>query len=359
MKNYPLKIMMPAMFNKMAGRLSPVKVGLQLTKDCNLTCAHCYNPDEEHAESLSKEEIFSIIDTLKEMNISILALTGGEPMQRPELDEIIEHCTRRKLLTGLATNGTLIDEEAVIRHKAAGLDWYHLSFDSADEQSYDDLRGEGVSAKVKNTMRLAKKHGLDIIVTTVIMPANVDGLEEIVQELIHHSVKIWSPTIIIPCGRGKEYFNEEGFSKEQVRSVYETIFNLSEKYRKEINIYPMDSQIYYPYRFLKKKNIFTKMMSSFMGGCSVVKGTTLHIEHDGRVKPCAYFSGFVPDINVRDMPVDRIFRENGYLKALRDKSNLKGNCHDCEYLFCCGGCRSRALSMTGSAFSEDPYCFYK
>jgi len=95
--------MLPAMVNILVGRKSPIKVGLQLTNKCNLDCKFCYFKNDVHSDDvlLSTPEIFAIIDDLKTMNISVLALTGGEPLMREDHVDILRHCTKRKFSRAL------------------------------------------------------------------------------------------------------------------------------------------------------------------------------------------------------------------------------------------------------------------
>ncbi len=359
---YPLRIMLPAMVNLLAGRKSPIKVGLQLTNKCNLDCKFCYFRDDARHDGalLSTSEIFTVIDDLKKMNISVLALTGGEPLLREDHVDILRHCTKRRILTGIATNGTLLTRELVREHKRAGLAWYHLSIDGASDADQTASRGPGVFSKVDAAIDLMRESRVDIIATTVVSRENQHGLREIAEYIAGKGIRIWSPTIVLPCGKAKEYLRNNLFTKDEVRSVYATIHDLAKHYRRAMAVFPMDSQIYYPYAVIREKPSWMKRkMYGFMGGCSVVKGTTVHINYDGSVKPCSYFAGVVPDANVKTRSIIDIFRKDPYLVALRDKSRLKGKCHACTYLYCCAGCRSRAAALDDDPFAEDAYCIYK
>jgi radical SAM protein with 4Fe4S-binding SPASM domain len=354
--------MLPAVFNKLLARKSPIKVGLQLTNKCNLDCRFCYFKEEAHQGSqvLSTHKIYAVIDDLKKMNISILALTGGEPLLREDHVDILRHCTQRKLLTGIATNGTLLTPGLVRDHKKAGLSWYHLSIDGASEDAQSASRGVGVFLKVDMAIDLMRESRIDSIATTVVSRENQHNLREIAGYISCKGIKIWSPTIVLPCGKAKEYLRDNRFTKEEVRAIYETVYELAGHYRRTMAVFPMDSQIYYPFAVIRENPSWIKRkMYGFMGGCSVVKGTTVHINYDGSVKPCSYFAGVVPGANVKDKSIIDIFRTDPFLCGLRDRSRLKGACHDCRYLFCCGGCRSRGAALFDDPFAEDAYCIYR
>jgi radical SAM protein with 4Fe4S-binding SPASM domain len=359
---YPLKIMLPAIVNAALGRKSPIKVGLQLTNKCNLDCRFCYFKNDAHHgdQVLSSREIFSVIDDLKKMNISVLALTGGEPLLREDHVDILRHCTRRRLLTGIATNGTLLTAGLVKEHRKAGLAWYHLSIDGASDAAQADARGSGVFEKVDTAIDLMRGSGVDIIATTVISRENFRGLAGIADYVCRKGIKIWSPTIVLPCGKAREYLRDNLFTKEEVRSVYEAIHGLARRYRRTMAVYPMDSQIYYPFAVEREHpSWIRRKMYGFMGGCSVVKGTTVHINYDGSVKPCSYFAGVVPGANVKTTSIIDIFRRDPFLCGLRDRSRLKGKCRGCSYAYCCCGCRSRGAALFDDPFAEDIYCIYK
>ena len=359
---YPIKIMIPAMFNKIAGRASPVKVGLQIIKECNLQCSHCYlqDDDETPAESLTLQEIFIIITDLKKMNISVLALTGGEPLLHPDLTKIISCSARKRILTGVATNGTMLTAKIAASHIEAGLSWYHFSVDGSNEEINKILRSDNFFSKVCRALQIASDAGIDVIATTVVVTENMQDLEDIVKLLISYNVKIWSPTIIVPCGRGKDYLKKRHFTRGEVRSIYKNIYRLSKKYSRDISVFPMDAQIYYPFILEADGSSFVKkMMYHFMGGCSVLKGETLYINFDGTLKPCAYFMGNIPNVNVKSESVIEIFRKDPFLASLQEPKNLKGKCRECEYIFCCGGCRARGWALSNDPFAEDAYCIYK
>jgi radical SAM protein with 4Fe4S-binding SPASM domain len=359
---YPLRIMLPAMVNTLVGRKSPVKVGIQLTNKCNLDCRFCYFKDETQQNNrvLSTKEIFAVIDDLRKMNISVLALTGGEPLLREDHVDILRRCTRHGLLTGIATNGTLLTHELVSEHRKAGLSWYHLSIDGASEEAQRISRGPGVFGKVDAAIDLMRESGIDIIATTVVCRENQHSLREIAGYINGKGIKIWSPTIVLPCGKGKAYLKDNLFSKDEIRAIYGEIYELGRIFRRTLAVFPMDSQIYYPYVVLREKPSWIKRkMYGFMGGCSVVKGTTVHINYDGSVKPCSYFAGVVPDANVKTRSIIDIFRNDPFLKRLRDRSRLKGACHDCSYQFFCAGCRSRGAALFDDPFEEDVYCIYR
>jgi radical SAM protein with 4Fe4S-binding SPASM domain len=359
---YPVKIMLPALTNRLLGRRSPVKVGLQVTDQCNLDCALCYfrDPSQQRGAPLSTPEICAVIDDLKKLNISILALTGGEPLLRADLTEIIRCAAGRGILTGVATNGTLLSDAIVKEHKEAGLEWYHLSVDGSSKQIQERFRGPDAFDAVDSAIDIINQQDMGVIATTVVTKENRTDMENIARYLWEKGVRIWSPTLALPCGNGKVYLRDNLFSRHEVREIYDSIYELSRRYKRRMSIYPMDPQVYYPYLMSRDKPMFMrKIMYGFMGGCSVVKGGTIHVNCDGTVKPCAYFPGTVPDANVRRQSIIHIFRNHPYLVGLRDKSLLKGKCNGCQYLFCCGGCRSRGAALFDDPFAEDVYCVIK
>jgi radical SAM protein with 4Fe4S-binding SPASM domain len=357
-----IKIMLPALINKLLFRKYPVKIGLQVSADCNLDCAYCHFKDEQKDKlsQLSLDHIFAAIDDFKKMNISILSLTGGEPLLYDNLDKIISYAAKtKKIITGVATNGTLLTEKVAREHKNAGLSWYHMTIDGHDEDTYNINRGVGVFKSVDNAIDIAINSGINVIATTVVTRCNFKKLFDIATYIKSKKIKMWAPTLAIPCGKGKEFLKENMFSKEEVLKIYADINHIS-KVVKNFNVFPMDTQLYYSIICSQNNvNPMKKLMYSFMGGCASIKGTTIHINYDGTVKPCAYFQNNVPDVNIKKHSIIDIYQNSPYLKKLRDSSNLQGKCKGCKYLFCCGGCRARAIAFTENEFSEDPYCSLK
>ena len=344
----------PFMLNK-----PPIKVAFQTTKECNLSCIHCSSlKDALSAKNLDTEECKNLFLDLKKLGTVIFILTGGEPLLRPDIFELVEYCSRINLYVGVATNGTLLTREKALKLKELGLNWFHLSLDGQDALAHELLRGKGSFQDTIKGIKNAVSTGLPVNITTTVTKANKDLLEEILDLMVSLKVRQWSPNLLVPCGSAKKIYTEEAITnKKTALEFVETIYSLEQKFKGRVNIYMHDPQFYSACLLLKKETgFFRKAMLKFRGGCAAMNGLTLYIGQDGAVKPCSYFPEFLPGENVRDKRIKEIYFKNEFLKGLRNKRNLKGKCARCRLLCVCGGCRSRAYVLTGDALAQDDSC---
>ncbi len=341
----------------------PLKVGLQITRSCNLSCIQCSaQAVAEVQNELSTGEVKKLILDLKKLRIAFLVFTGGEPLLRKDIYELVEFSSRSGLHTALATNGTLLTEEKAQAFKTIDLRWFHISIDGPNSDIHDTFRGQGSFDAAIQGLRSAIKTGVSVNVTTTINRHNKDHLRDIMVLLIREGVTQCSLTPLVPCGQAKDIYAEYAVNKkEETLALLESIYQLEKDFRKKIKIYFHDPQFYHAFLFIKKNIGPLKRMAIWMrGGCAVLKGYTIYIKSDGSVKPCAYFPDNVCCGNIRVSNITDIYHNNSLLKALRNKNNLKGRCAGCRYLFCCGGCRARAYQQSADYFNMDYDCpFYE
>ncbi len=158
-------------------------IDLVLTHKCNLKCIHCCVDASGLSESdlLSKEQMFSIIDKITQINLRIIVITGGEPMVREDFMDIMSHLRNNfEGKISLMTNGTLINRENVIK-LSEYFDNFNISIDGYDEESCSLVRGKGVYDKVINSINLLKKAGIsgeNISLSMVKMATNLNGINK-------------------------------------------------------------------------------------------------------------------------------------------------------------------------------------
>jgi heme b synthase len=356
-----------------AGRATPGKdatlrmVAWEITGSCNLKCVHCRASatDKPFPGELSTEEAFRLIDDLAAFAKPVIILTGGEPLLRKDVFEIAKYGTDKGLIMTMGSNGTLITPEVARKIKDSGIRRVAVSLESADPVKHDEFRNVGGAyAATLVGIENLKEAGVEFQVDPTITARNVDEIEEIVDKAIELGAAAVHIFLLVPTGRGEELKNEE-IPAERYEQVLEWFW----KKQKEVPVYLKATCAPHYHRIVRQKSVEagekppttemrpgqTHSLESMTRGC--LGGISfMFIGHTGDVQTCGYLE--VKAGNIKDTPVEKIWKESPYFNALRDYDNLKGKCGACEYKYVCGGCRARAYTLTGDYLEEEPYCIY-
>lgn len=321
-------------------------VSWNTTNACNLYCAHCYRGSgEEAAGELTTAEGMTLIEDIARAGFQIMIFSGGEPLLRPDIFDLIHHAREVGLRPVLGTNGTLLTLETARALKDAGLMAAGISLDSLDAAAHDRLRGQqGAWQAAVNGMQHCRAVGLPFQIHTTVMDWNEAEITQITDFAVEIGARAHHIFFLVPTGRGEDI---EGQALE--RHAYENVLTriMSKAKNVSIEVKPtcapqfirVADQVGHKQRFAK--------------GC--LAGTSYCIiSPRGDVQPCAYLD--LPLGNVRDLPFDRIWAENETLARLRTR-DYSGSCGDCHYSDRCGGCRARAAYYhEGDIMSADPLC---
>lgn len=321
-------------------------VSWNTTNACNLYCAHCYRGSgEEAAGELTTAEGMTLIEDIARAGFQIMIFSGGEPLLRPDIFDLIHHAREVGLRPVLGTNGTLLTLETARALKEAGLMAAGISLDSLDAAAHDRLRSQqGAWQAAVNGMQHCRAVGLPFQIHTTVMDWNEAEITQITDFAVEIGARAHHIFFLVPTGRGEDI---EGQALE--RHAYENVLTriMSKAKNVSIEVKPtcapqfirVADQVGHKQRFAK--------------GC--LAGTSYCIiSPRGDVQPCAYLD--LPLGNVRDLPFDRIWAENETLARLRTR-DYSGSCGDCHYSDRCGGCRARAAYYhEGDIMSADPLC---
>jgi len=281
-----------------------------------------------------------------------LILTGGEPMERGDIYELIQYAHKINLKPVLATCGYLIDEKTIVRLKKAGITALSFSIDGASAETHDRFRGaKGAFDSAVNAAKIARKAHVRFQINTTISKINVDEVIGIAKLAKNIGAYCFNPFILVPTGRGREIAEEILDPVE-----YEALLNelLRIKLKSEIKV-----RVTCGPQFARVcKQAETKGLTEDVAGCMGGVGFGF-ISYRGDVQTCGFLD--VPAGNLIDNNFDfkKIWEESEFLREIRSISNYKGNCGICEYVGICGGCRARAYAMSGDYLGEDPVCNYK
>ncbi|MCP4129606.1 MAG: heme b synthase [bacterium] len=340
----------------------PRLVFWELTKRCNLSCAHCRAEAEDFDFSgeLDLDRAKKIIDDITGFASPILVLTGGEPLYRKDIFDIASYAGSKDLRVALATNGTLIDEEKAERIRESGIARVSISIDGPNAESHDSFRGiDGSFEEALRGARLLKKSGVDFQFNTTVTKRNVEVLEEIIQLAEREGAAALHIFMLVPVGCGVEIAETDMISSEKYEETLHWFYDRS----KEVSMEFKATCAPHYYRIIRERareegrklSFETDGMAAMTRGCLAGSGVCF-ISHSGDVQPC----GYLPLVagNVVKTPFKEIWENSELFLSLRDVQQLEGKCGLCEYKVVCGGCRARAFYETDSYLDEEPYCVY-
>ncbi|HET7842458.1 MAG TPA: TIGR04053 family radical SAM/SPASM domain-containing protein [Terriglobia bacterium] len=347
----------------------PFIVIWETTQACDLACVHCRacaQPLRSPLE-LTTIEAKGLIDEIARMRVPVFVLTGGDPLKRPDIFELVGYAAERGVRISLTPSATpLLTRQALEKLKAAGLARLAVSLDGSTAQIHDAFRGvRGSYEWTLQAIRWAREIGLPVQINTTITRRNLSDFDSMVRLLESLDIVLWSVFFLVPTGRGK---TADLISAEEFEGVFAKLYELSQHARFDIKT--TEAQHYRRYvaqqRAEKRRRNEAwqspEAPAAFDGigraprGINDAKGFAF-ISHRGDVCP----SGFLPIAagNIRQQPLEEIYRTSPLFVALRDTSNLKGKCGECEFREICGGSRARAFALTGDAFAEEPCCVYQ
>jgi len=326
----------------------PGEVVWAVTKRCNLRCKHCSISEEDPAE-LTTEEGFGLIEEAAKLGPVKFAFTGGEPLLRDDIYELIEYAASPsfEMQVVMATNGTLITREVAERLKKAGLERAAVSIDGIGK-AHDDFRGvEGAFEGVLRGVNACKAAGLGVQLFTMVTRDNYSEIPKIIR--LADDLGVWRIYLIylIAVGRGKQ-ISEACLSTDENTRFFEDVT----EWQKGTKVWlkPICNPQYWA--FLWDKGLVSREQGRRFTGCTAGI-TRFHIFPNGDVTPCAYLPAKAG--NIREASFLEIVRNSEMFKALRARVE-KGQCAACKYKQICGGCRSRAYAVSGDYLAEDPVC---
>jgi radical SAM protein with 4Fe4S-binding SPASM domain len=368
--------------NAVEGFARPYVISWNLTYRCNLACEHCYldagpRPvvgTENFADrsELGTEDCFAIIDDIAAFAPECLTiLTGGEPLLRRDILDIVRRAAERDLWVVVGTNGVRITEN-VARHLAdAGARGVSLSLDALDPDRHDRFRMvRGAWQNTVDGAAILNRTGLPFIVQTTAGSHNLGELEAIA-DFAHDrlAAKVWNLYFLVPTGRGQfvsdmtpAHYDEVLASLYRIQRTYAGRMLVNAKcaphYIKTVLENAGDNEPATANGSSDGDSSWSsrspiRTYSGGAGGCPA--GTHyMGIRPNGDVTPCPYLPVFAG--NLRQSPLADLWKTSELFTAIRRRTSLGGRCGACEMNAQCGGCRARAYGMTGDLMAEDALC---
>ncbi|MFH1169069.1 MAG: radical SAM protein [Chloroflexota bacterium] len=344
-------------------------VAWELTRSCNLFCAHCRGSasDEKYSGELSTEECFHLVDDILEVGQPILILTGGEPLARPDVLDIANYAAGRGLRVVMGSNGTLITGEIAAALKKVPLSRIGISLDFPVAELQDDFRGQaGAFQAALAGIANARAAGIEVQINSTITRLNVGYLEELLALVLRLGAVAFHPFMLVPTGRGKGLESVE-LPPEQYEKTLNWIYDKQVELGDRLFFKPTDVPHYMRVVSQRRGGQAAPLparpgpgghnpANAITRGCLAGTGFCF-VSHQGKVKGCGYLDVAAGDI--REQSFSRIWAESPLFNRLRDLSGIKGKCGICEYKRVCGGCRARAYEATGDYLEAEPYCIYQ
>jgi AdoMet-dependent heme synthase len=346
----------------------PYIVIWEVTQACDLACVHCRASAQSRRNSLelSTKEGKRLIDEIAQMKVPVFVLTGGDPIKRPDLFELIEHAKTVGVRVSLTPSATpLLTREVIQRLRQSGLARLAVSLDGSYREMHDAFRGmSGSFDRTMEAIEWANEVELAVQINTTFSRSNVADFDNIAALMETKRIVLWSVFFLVPTGRGKI---AELLSADEFERVFAKLYQLSK--RAHFHIKTTEAQHYRRYvlqqQVAERRNGGERLgdngvrVQDTIGraprGLNDGKGFAF-VSHLGEVFP----SGFLPFSagNVRSDSLKRIYRESSIFQQLRDDSQLGGKCGACEYRHICGGSRARAYALTGDPLAEESCCSY-
>lgn len=334
----------------------PAHPAWEVTTACNLGCIHCHaSSGKPHPDELTTEEGFRLLDEIASVKeFRMLVLTGGEPLVRKDIFELMNYGKKLGLRFAVATNGTLITEGIAYRLKESGVVGVAISLDCADPKVHNFIRNHPQAYELAlQGIAKAKKAGLALQINFTATKYNTDCLEDTIEMVDKLGADIMLTYQLVSVGRGQDV-KEFALGKWENQKLLSSIAGKQKLSRTIIE--PVAAPQYWPYLLNGKDGLGLKIAKTLFHGCTAGRGF-VYIRANGDVWPCEFVG--VSAGNVKDIPFSQIWQESEVFQKLRRRGNLKGSCRDCEFNQICGGCRGRAWALTGDYLAEDPSCFIK
>lgn len=347
-------------------RFIPLVMSWNITRECNMKCSHCYiNATEKKLENeLNTQEAKKLMDQIYQVSRPLLILSGGEPLLRPDIFELISYGSKKGLKMGLGSNGSLVDDAVARKLKSAGIATVSVSLDSHIPAQHDEFRGvAGAWEKAVQACIALRKNNVLVQVNTTLTQQNYNQIDDIMSLAENIGVENFHLFFLVPTGRGTKLTD---ISPEKYEEMITKTFAKTANHK--LNVRPSCAP-----QFMRIAKDMGLDMRQWIRGC-IAGLYYCRIYPNGDVTPCPYLP--IKLGNIREKSFKEIWFNSKVFNALRNPNLLKGKCGACEYRFLCGGCRARAYGLSNDFIdycgdlhepaelksdylTEDPWCVYQ
>lgn len=305
---------------------------------------------------------------------TILVLSGGEPLRRPDIFVIAAYARAVGLRVALATNGTLITPEIAHRIKDAGIERVAISLDGPSPEIHDRFRGQvGAFDAAVNGLREAQRVGLSTQINTTVSKHNSRDLPKMIALARQLGVDAFHLFLLVPVGCGLTIAESDSVRSEEAEEILNWYYD--ESLHADLELKATCAPHYY--RIARQRRTEERRagmphpahpgmsgsgapnhhgMNAMTKGCLAGTGVCF-LSHKGEIFPCGYLP--MPAGDLREQTFTDVWQNSSLFASLRDPSLLEGKCGVCEFKQVCSGCRARAHGWSGDYLAEEPFCAYE
>jgi 12,18-didecarboxysiroheme deacetylase len=339
------------------------------TSACNLSCLHCYaSAGKAHAKNeLTTSQGLDLIEDLKDYGSPVILFSGGEPLMRKDLPQLIRKAVKSEMRAVISTNGTLLTQDIAMELSDYGLSYVGVSLDGLQEVN-DTFRGlDGAFTQAMKGIYNAMHQGIKVGLRFTMNKSNFLEVPKILDLMRAEGIPRICFYHLVYTGRAKELM-EEDLSHEQTRQTLDLIMDRTKEMIDAgtgVEVLTVDNHADGPYVYLRMKQKIDPRIGDVLellkmnGGNSSGLGIGC-INWDGEVYPDQFWRNKVLG-NVRERHFSEIWddRSNELLMKLKNKKeHVTGRCRSCRWLDVCGGnFRARAEAATGDIWGVDPACY--
>ncbi|SDB88604.1 pyrroloquinoline quinone biosynthesis protein PqqE [Acinetobacter boissieri] len=327
----------------------PLWLLAELTYRCPLQCPYCSNPLEfaSMQNELTTAQWFDVFKDARQMGAVQLGFSGGEPLVRQDLPQLIKYAHDLGFYTNLITSGLGLNEEKIAQFQQAGLDHIQVSFQASDPVINDMLAGSKKAfEKKKQIAKLVKKYEYPMVLNFVIHRHNIDQIEEIIQLCIE--LEADTVELAICQFYGWAYLNRQGLLP--TKAQLERAERITNEYRAKLKAANNPCKLIFVV-----PDYYEERPKACMNGWGSI---FLTITPDGTALPCHAARQLPMHFpNVKDQPLSDIWYKSTGFNHFRGDAWMPEPCRSCsEKKKDFGGCRCQAFMLTGDAANTDPVC---
>lgn len=349
----------------------PILVFWETTRQCGLACRHCRASAirEPLPGELTTAEAARFVESLARFGppSPVLVATGGDVLERADLDAMLDVARARRTPVALAPSVTpLLTDARIASLRRGGVKVVSISLDGATAETHDGIRGvEGHFEETLAAIARLRRHGMVVQVNTVAMRATLDELAGIANLVRTLDAAIWEVFFLVRVGRG---IGLEELTPDQNEQVCHFLVDAS---RHGFIVRTVEAPFFRRVAAQRAAGepapdggLYERLVGQLGPGTGPVRAQTkgtrdgrgiIFVAHDGDVHP----SGFLPLSlgNVKRDDLVELYRDHPVLRRIR-AADFSGRCGECAYRELCGGSRARAFAASGDPLGEDPACTY-
>lgn len=337
-----------------------------VNKKCNMSCPHCYISAQKNPESdgVNTGDAFKIIDSLKKSGVKIIIFSGGEPLLRDDLFELIRYAKSLNFSCHLSSNGVLIDQKKAHELKEIGIQYVGISIDGIAEfnNSYRGL--DNAYNLAMNGLRFSREAGLSTGIRITLSKQNQNYLFPLIETANREGFGRFYISHLLYSGRAK-YYAKHDLSTSEARYWMIQIFDFAmdnfEKNSISLVTGGNDSDGSLLYLYVKEKLGMDKAerlmrLLELRGGNSAGE-KIFNVDCNGDVHPDQFWQ-IETCGNLLKNTLEEISKVDIVQKLKKRNQLLEGKCSTCKFLSICRGShRERAFAVTGNIWASDPACY--